>query len=496
MKEVSNEYDIIPFHLWDNIAYTEKITADLGIIRSLVKEGDMVYIYFAGHGGVDAQSVSKEAYLLTYDTSPNNSNYSGKALSLNTLNEFVKTYSNKGATVTMIIDACHSGKALVVTDSIFLHKELTRPTGNEIRMLSCQSNESSVEDLSLDNGRGIFSYYLSRGLLGLADANRDKYVDFTEISTYLLKNVTEHAKNRGYSQHPIISNKLKTPYKICPINQDFVFNEQYVIASNEGDSKVKIRGIVNTLTNGLNSTDSLKLVRFLNSINFLEQNMLDETRGPLRYFLDLQQVNLSQSTKDYITDSYIAALQSKGEIILSYLIEYDKLQSTSDELNGIILEFERSLKLLQERKRETQICQAKIYYFKSMQLKLNRQFKELPEMQKKSIEFARLACESNRKFVYYVFNLGWLYQYIGDYSNAISIYKECVSLKPRFDKAYMNMGICYEKTGKSNSSYAFEAYKKALEINPEFREAKVNLTLFGNSNPEYRNKIDQILIQK
>ncbi|MBK7690110.1 MAG: caspase family protein [Bacteroidetes bacterium] len=495
-SEIRAEYDVdfVNF-LRDETATEENIHTDLNNLKEIVTEGDLVYIYFAGHGDVDVQSATKEAYLLTYNSPSKNANYSGFALRMTDLNMDIATICKKKATVVLIIDACHAGKALVVTDSIFLNKQINSLVGNEIRILACNADEKSIEDKSLDGGRGIFSYYLTSGLQGLADANQNNKIELSEIKTYLTKNVSNYARKLGYMQNPVVSSKITTPFVICPVNLNFIKNHlpEYTRARIDDNSQIVLRGVFANLTNGLNATDSLKLIRFMNSINFKAISMVDERIGPLKNYTDLQSVNLSKSIRDYVNDSYIAALQFKGDFILSNQMETDTFQSTIEELDIVIREFEKSLTLLKEKGRETNICQAKIYYFKSMQLKLNKQFKTSPDLQKKSFEFAKLAFETNKKFVYYVFNLAWLYKIIGDYPNAIQKYNECIALKPKFDKAYMNMAICYEMLGKKYSAEAFDAYSKAIEISPSFKAAIDNLRLFGTANPTYRAKIDKVL---
>ena len=60
------------------------------------------------------------------------------------------------------------------------------------------ANEVSMEDDDL--GHGIFTYYLIRGLKGLADYDGDGYVTVDEAYRYVSEEVP---KASGQTQHPI-----------------------------------------------------------------------------------------------------------------------------------------------------------------------------------------------------------------------------------------------------------------------------------------------------
>ena len=55
----------------------------------------------------------------------------------------------------------------------------------------------------LRNGEhGIFSYYLMKGLEGLADQNKDKKITNGELQAYMKSNVSQKAAEWGREQNP------------------------------------------------------------------------------------------------------------------------------------------------------------------------------------------------------------------------------------------------------------------------------------------------------
>src|SRR5690606_2384695 len=91
------------------------------------------------------------------------------------------------AKVIMVADACRSGKlsGSSVGGAQITGSNLAKQYANEIKILSCQPDEYSLEGEQWGGGRGAFSYHLLDGLYGMADGNGDQKVNLLEISRYL-----------------------------------------------------------------------------------------------------------------------------------------------------------------------------------------------------------------------------------------------------------------------------------------------------------------------
>jgi len=171
------------------------------------KEGDQAIIYFSGHGDVEKKSLTQPGFLLCWD-SPAHVYMAGGAFALPMLQEVISTLSiqNK-AKVVVITDACHSGvlAGSSVGGAHATASNLAKQYANEVKIMSCQPNEYSIEGVQWGGGRGAFSYHLVEGLYGFADSNNDQLVTLQEMGRYLEDNVTNEVL--PISQVPMIIDK-------------------------------------------------------------------------------------------------------------------------------------------------------------------------------------------------------------------------------------------------------------------------------------------------
>ena len=157
-----------------------------------------VFVYYSGHGAPSLES--KKGYILPVDGNPNNVSISGYPLEL--------LYGNlaklNAKSITVVTDACFSGATLFKKAS---------PVGivvkNPLVALKNTSiiNSSAGTELSSwypEKGHGLFTYYFLLGLTGKADANRDKSITLSEISSY----VSDHVPYMARTLH---SGRKQTP---------------------------------------------------------------------------------------------------------------------------------------------------------------------------------------------------------------------------------------------------------------------------------------------
>ncbi|WP_273446767.1 caspase family protein [Neolewinella agarilytica] len=168
-----------------------KFLAELDRLIEEAQPKERIILYFAGHGDVEVVSENKMGYLLFHDASAT-TYATGGACMVNTLDDALsRLILEKKAEVILITDACRSGTLAgsqnggpAATAAV-----ISQLFGNTVKILSCEPDQSSLEDDSLDGGRGIFSYYLIKGLSGAADENEDRYVNLLELERYLVDEV-------------------------------------------------------------------------------------------------------------------------------------------------------------------------------------------------------------------------------------------------------------------------------------------------------------------
>ncbi len=181
-----------------------RIAEALDALIEKAQKDDQVIIYFSGHGDVERKTVSQPGFLLAWDA-PSRVYMGGGTYSLAFLQEVVTTLSTQNlAKVTVITDACHAGKLAgsQIGGSQLTAASLAKQFSNEVKILSCQPGELSLEGEQWGGGRGIFSYHLVEGLFGLADRNGDGTVSVGEIDRYLEDKVTAEAAPQ--SQVPML----------------------------------------------------------------------------------------------------------------------------------------------------------------------------------------------------------------------------------------------------------------------------------------------------
>ena len=165
------------------------------------KRNSLVYIYFAGHGDKETETIFNLGFLLAYNTP--RSNYINNALRIEDLNNYANTLSvtNKD-NVVLITDACHSGdvtgkgfrSANLVGDALRTVKD------NEVRITSCAADQLSAEDKAWGGGRGVFSWYLINGLNGAAYRNNKDVITKKDIQLYL---------DSCFAHDPILTGSLR-----------------------------------------------------------------------------------------------------------------------------------------------------------------------------------------------------------------------------------------------------------------------------------------------
>ncbi|TNE63362.1 MAG: hypothetical protein EP344_04420 [Bacteroidetes bacterium] len=282
-------------------------------------EGDSVIIYFSGHGAMEAKVFNQLGYLLLWD-SPAAVYIAGGALQVNILQGLISDLSvKKKAQVMVIADACRAGK-MYSSDIIgaqLTTAELALQQANETKILSCQPDEFSIEGEQWDGGRGVFSYYLLKGLAGLADANRDLAVSLPEIEQYLAEHVALDVK--PLSQTPLIRGDSNTimAYVGQAILDSLEQNPDYVLPQLK---PVEQRGLEQEI---LAKADSSVLKLYLAYQRAIEDKRLLNPASDCAeyYFLKLLQVKLIEPLYPALRRNYAAALIDDAQQVINRLIK-------------------------------------------------------------------------------------------------------------------------------------------------------------------------------
>ena len=180
------------------VVVEEKATRN-EVMRSLralvanVDQGDVVMLYFSGHGIKDGE----EAFYMTYDSSAEDCftgvNFSDIRTQVRKLTEEKKCH------VLLFIDACHSGAMYGMKGSTV---ELSMKVPGLIGFYSSTSGQQSAELDDLQNG--AFTHAIIGAFEGGAQ-NEDGEITIMRLENYVRTKVKEQTNNR---QEPIIENMM------------------------------------------------------------------------------------------------------------------------------------------------------------------------------------------------------------------------------------------------------------------------------------------------
>lgn len=126
-------------------------------LRTSSGPGDQAILYFAGHGDIELEAHWQFGYLLCHD-SPSH-NFRNNAVRVEDLDLLaIELSSVKEVRTVFIIDACRSGS--LSEGRQVPHEHLSKQQANEVRILSCKSDQISLEGPQWGGGRGLFTWSL------------------------------------------------------------------------------------------------------------------------------------------------------------------------------------------------------------------------------------------------------------------------------------------------------------------------------------------------
>ncbi|MBI5888023.1 MAG: caspase family protein [Deltaproteobacteria bacterium] len=159
-----------------------------------------IYFYYAGHGAPEPDTGT--AYILPWDGDP--TFLSTTAYPLHRLYEKLQALPAKE--VIVMLDSCFSGaggRSVIAKGArpLVLSAAQTAPIGAKLSVLAASSANQITGSLE-QQGHGMFTYYLLKGLQGEADANDDNHMSLSELITYVEKNVQKAARRQNREQTP------------------------------------------------------------------------------------------------------------------------------------------------------------------------------------------------------------------------------------------------------------------------------------------------------
>ncbi|TNE69937.1 MAG: tetratricopeptide repeat protein [Bacteroidetes bacterium] len=452
--------------LTNKAATTGAIAAAMDWLIADCKAGDRAIIYFSGHGDVETRTKFQRGFLLTYDSPP--SNYLAGAFALIFLQDIISTLADQGVQVVMISDACRAGK-LAGSDiggAQATAANLSRQFANEIKILSCQPDEFSLEGEQWGGGRGCFSYHLIEGLTGLADGNADKQVNLLEIGQYLQTKVP--AETAPQSQIPLTVGSMKTVLTDVDEASLLALREQKekslpVIAT------IETKGFETVLLAGADSIWQKKYKQFTTAV---QKGDLLEPAGASAYdlYTELSNVPELERLHGIMKRNLATALQDESQQAINAYLRSDEEEIAAQfrgdlKYTKFVRYLEKAAELLGEDHYMYKTLKAKQYYFDAVDIRIRftwRTFsladssliwdKQCEDLIRKALEL-----EENAAFIY--FEQGLIV------NNDTSYYKKAIELAPAWAMPYGQIIVPLVVAGKMEEAESYAA--KLMAMAPE-----------------------------
>ena len=511
--------------LIDSVATSGEVDKALRWLKDNAKKDDVVYFYFSGHGALENVTMFNNGYLICYNTPA--VAFVNMGLSIDYLNDVANTLSvQTHAHVVIITDACHSGKMAgsKFKGNYLVGEQLMIAKQNEIRMASCTPDQLSNEKADWGGGRGVFSYHLVNGLQGgLADADHNTIVTLGELKNYMQSSMANDLvlKNDSEVQTPVI--KGDNNFQLATVVQaeavkikqqvavDSVTNMRVLVSLNREDVAEPEAYFLSLIKNQdlEQLTDSLQLYRLsAEEITFalIKKLKAGTIAGTKQDKLnELESILKSGKEKfNRFNVDLARAFTDRGQaVILHYLkgdeAEMERRRYYNISKNGYDVYskmFGIAVKLSQSDKYLSNIAAVLMHYFTGVTLRLKVPLTAKPELlieQALTEQKKALALEEHAAYIYN--ELGILYQFKKDYTQAEKNYIKATELSPRWALPRSNLCGLYGVTKKIEKAIAscqladsLQAGLQSISVNLGFINERMGNQLYAEEY--YRNAID------
>lgn len=457
----------------------EKFLGELNRIIEQAGSKERLIIYFAGHGDVEVVSEKKTGFLLFHNAA--NTNYAlGGACEVTTLNEALnRLVLEKEAEIVLITDACRSGNLSgSLAGSSFGGAEATTSViaelfRNTIKILSCQPDQSSLEDKNLGGGRGLFSYYLEQGLAGAADQNENRFVSLLELERYLQDEVLAASNNQ---QLPFTSGR-KTA-RLIRTTGDFIRAEPVVsappaVASPPQDSAVE------------------KFLAFTQAI--ADQQLLEPAgRSAYHYYQTIGDSPQATALKITMKASLTDALQKDAQLALREYVTTPGRQLAKRWTDSKVYEqYPEYLRVAAEvfgvGNSFYPETMSRAHYFRGVNLRLKA------NQAKDSLLYRQALAEQEKALVLlpdaaHIYNeQGIIYLYLGNKQQELEAFKTAHELSPRWGLALSNLALAYQR--RDSFQLAERLFKDAIALDTELSLSHFNLSRLYEATGETEKAI-------
>lgn len=517
--------------LFTNKAATQmQFAMALDWIQEESRAGDRAIIYFSGHGDVEKKTARQRGFLLTYDA-PGTTYMAGGAFPILFLQDIVSSMSTEnGVEVILLADACRSGTLAGnnIGGNHITAEKLAESFANEIKILSCQKDELSQEGPQWGEGRGVFSYHLIEGLIGLADGNADEEVTLREIRNYLESQVGEATSSEqmplvvgdlGHSLSRVDAESLallkekkanETMKSAVAVNTrglsspdpDSVIWKLYLDFQKAIDNKhflYPAEGAAYTLYNTIKDEEIIQPHRSKMKRN-LATALHDEAQQAINNYLEVSPEEMQKRwSYNERYDYYPEFLGVAADLLGPGHFMYQDLKIRQLYFEGLRLrlrgEKEENRALFTEAmsKQEEVIRRdsSAAYAYNEIGLLYRRL-----DRKAEAIRFFEMANHFSPNWVLPMANSISSFTEIGKVDSALEIGQRALAIDSSFALVHHNLGFAYDAV--ENWPKAIDHYEKAIQLNPDYTSTYYNLALlyFGLKKLDQTEKYFLLFAEK
>ena len=463
-------------------ATSAQIESGLSWLMAESQPGDQAIIYFSGHGDVEAKVSDNSGFLLACNAGK--SNYSaGGAVPMKYLQEVIDTLSvEKQVRVLLIADACRSGNLAGTetgganTTALAMSKQFA----NEIKIMSCQPNEVSLESQEWGGGHSVFSYYLLDGLRGLAD-DGDGAVTLLEIGHFLQDSVRRATAARRRQTPMVLGDADRVVAKVDAATLAAVRQKNSPPRTDPSVATTSSSPAASPL-----SHDSLvqQLYRQFEAALRTRHLLLPEKGAAYAVYQQIKDQAAMRSYKNSMRNDLAAALQDEAQKAINDYLSADPREmrrrwSLDDSRYRLYPQYlEKAAELLGEKHFSYAQIKAREYYFSGLNLRLQGErpgngaavkdslFRAAQALQEKT-----LALDSTAAYAYN--ELGLLARRFEHYEQSIVYFNKALRFSPTWVLPWANLCGSYNEIGDTGK--AEQCGSKALVLDSTFALTHYNL---------------------
>lgn len=483
--------------LLNDQATTAKIRDNIHqFLKNRASINDTVVLFIAAHGIVSDTPDDQDAYIVTYDTDPQD--LRSTALPMAEVKSVMDEDLQHVGRVLVFIDVCHAGSIGTIVDkkgnkvNAIVAQVLERK-GQVFGMLASQPDQYSIEAPNFGGGHGAFTYFLLRGLNGDAENRSTGMIGPNDIFKYVLDKVVEATDSQ---QSPERTGFLSSDASLVDLDKEGIQLPPYTPFTKEKLAGLRRNRNIRALQVTGEPVPQRKVTRINRNLALLDAaldagRVLPET--PQNAFTSLQQLEKDLQPQEFAIEQgrVRSVLEDKAQQILLRYLEGDQIPQTRDDfLSGAL--YLEAAELLPP---DSRVIESKKDFFRGRALIFDKKYQEaatalelaarldprgaysynalgIAYLEQANYERAKLAFRDATQraphWAYPWHNLALSYTETGDYDLAIRAYQEGMRLAPQYSYLPYNLGLVYQRLNRRDEARA--AYNKAMALSPNLGE--------------------------